>query len=260
MAQVEGGELMVIQRGQESKQRRPSEGAYKGASTAGWNDGPWWKDSSSRRDFGTVNGQVEGTKLAKVSAEAYASDYFIPQGGVEEAAKKAAEILNESNPTRSSDIFLSIQAISYNAPADLFGGNVQLQSQEKPSVADPGSKPEELVCFALYLYDPIHGITFHTVSQGLPQKWIGWINNDPTGEGVGLGGLPEDVQEIVNDGGVDPREWVSEWVEEVLVLSVGVVAQRYVARRMGVGEGGLGRGKARQAVVDAGAGEAARAM
>ena len=257
---MEGGDLMVIQRGQESKQRRPSEGAYKGASTAGWNDGPWWKDSTDKRDFGAVKGLVEGTKLAKVSAEAYANDHFAPQGGVEEAAKKAAEVLSESNPTRSSDIFLAIQAISYDGPTDLFGGDGQSQAQEKPSVADPDSKPEELACFAVYLYDPVHSITFHTVTQSLSQKWINWVNNDATSEAAGPGGLPGDIQEIVNEGGVDPREWVSEWVEEVLALGVGVVAQKYVARRMGIGEGGLGRGKAREAVVEAGAGEAARAM
>ena len=251
---------MVIQRGQESKQRRPSEGAYRGASTAGWNDGPWWRESTTKRDFGSVKGLVEGTKLVKVSAEAYANDYFAPQGGVEEAAKKATEALSESNPTRSSDIFLAIQAINHDAPKDFFGGDNQSQSQEKPAVADPDSKPEELVCFAVYLYDPVHSITFQTVSQALSQRWIDWVNNDATGESAVASGLPEDIQEIVQGGGVDPREWVSEWIEEALGLGVGMVAQRYVARRMGIGEGGLGRGKAREVIVEAGAGEAARAM
>ena len=260
MAQVEGGELMVIQRGQESKQRRPSEGAYNGTNTAGWNDGPWWRDNTGKRDFGAVKGLVEGTKLAKVSAEAYANDYFTPQGGVEEAAKKATETLSESNPTRSSDIFISIQAVNYDAAADLFGGITQPQEHDKHSITEPESGPEELVCFALYLHDPVHAITFQTITQTLPQKWIHWINHDSTSEAEGASGLPEDVRELVNEGGVDPREWVSEWVEETLSLGVGVLAQRYVARRMGVGEGGLGRGKARQAIVDAGAGEAARAM
>lgn len=60
--------------------------------------------------------------------------------------------------------------------------------------------------------------------------------------------------------GVDPREWVAEWLEETLSLTVGVVAQRYVARRMGVGEGGIGRGKRREEVVESGGGEAARAI
>ena len=77
------------------------------------------------------------------------------------------------------------------------------------------------------------------------------------------GGVPAEIREIIEGGGVDPREWVAEWVEEALSLSIGVLAQRYVARRMGVGEaaGGLG-GKHRQkveAIVNDGAGEAARA-
>ena len=60
--------------------------------------------------------------------------------------------------------------------------------------------------------------------------------------------------------GVDPREWVAEWLEEMLSLAVGIIAQRYVARRMGVGEGGIGRGKRREEIVDSGGGEAARAI
>ena len=51
--------------------------------------------------------------------------------------------------------------------------------------------------------------------------------------------------EIIQSGGVDPREWVAEWMEELLSTAVGVVAQQYVAKRMGVGEGGIGRGKQR---------------
>ncbi len=75
----------------------------------------------------------------------------------------------------------------------------------------------------------------------------------------------ESIEEIISSGGIDPREWVSEWVEEALSLVVGVVSQRYVARRMGVGEGGAAKGKLRadlgqQALVESGGGEAARAM
>ena len=74
------------------------------------------------------------------------------------------------------------------------------------------------------------------------------------------GQLPQEIVEIIDAGGVDPREWVAEWVEEILTLGTGVVAQRYVARRMGVGEGGIGKGKARQEeIMSDGGGEAARA-
>jgi len=246
---------MVIQRGSESTQRRGSEGGYTGGS-AGWNDGPWWRHHDAR-DLGVVKGLVEGTKLVRVSAESYATDFFAARGGVEEAAKQATEILSETNPVRSSDIFLAIQAISHSTPDDLFGGSA---SAEKTGGVEEPKEDDELVAFAVYLHDPIHGISFKTISQAIPQKWVQWLDATvPTSEDGQEQYLPTEIQEIIQAGGVDPREWVAEWMEETISLSVGIVAQRYVARRMGVGEGGIGRGKAREAVVEAGGGEAARA-
>lgn len=259
MAQVEGGDLLVIQRGHESKQRRGSDAGYTGAlgGSSGWSDGPWWRQATEARNLGAVKGLIEGTKLSKVSAETYANDYFAARGGVEEAAKQATEILSESNPTRSSDIFLAMQAISQTTPKDLFGGSAAEQNTDE-GVVDP-EEEDALISFAIYLHDPIHGITFHTVTQTLPQKWIEWLDASATSDST-ESGLPEEIAEIVNTGGVDPREWVAEWVEELLALGVGVVAQRYVARRMGVGQGGIGRGKARQEALESGGGEAARAV
>ncbi|KAI9758604.1 MAG: hypothetical protein M4579_002980 [Chaenotheca gracillima] len=282
MAQVEGGDLMVIQRGQEASPRRGSDAGV-AASSSGWSDGPWWRHTSEKRDLGAVKGIIEGTKLAKVSAESYATDFYGPRGGVEEAAKKAAEVLSESNPVRCSDIFLSIQAISYRAPDDHFGGRGADTKEE--GVVDHDDQPDELMSFAIFLLDPVHSLTFHAVTQALPQKWVEWLEASPSAipeesatspsreKSTGFFGrpsqeggrsfdptMPEEIAEIVASGGVDPREWVAEWVEEILSLGTGVVAQQYVARRMGVGQGGLGRGKAREQALDSGAGEAARAI
>ncbi|KAH7066197.1 maintenance of telomere capping protein 1 [Paraphoma chrysanthemicola] len=252
MAQVEGGDLMVIQRGSESTQRSSIDG-YRGGG-GGWNDGPWWRDTE-KRDLSVVKGLVEGTKLVRVSAEAYASEFFAARGGVEQAAKQATEVLSESNPVRSSDIFLAIQAISFSAQGDLFGTS---SSEEKGTVEEQ-KDDEEQVAFAVYLHDPIHGISFKGLSQAFPLKWAEWLDAPANIEAEGEEQLPTEIREIIETGGVDPREWVSEWMEETINLSVGIVAQRYVARRMGVGEGGLGRGKAREEIVEAGGGEAARA-
>ncbi|RFU32744.1 hypothetical protein B7463_g3621, partial [Scytalidium lignicola] len=280
MAQVEGGDLMVIQRGHESSARRSSDVGYKGGS-AGWNDGPWWRQSNETRDIGAVKGLVEGTKLVRVGAEVYATEYYASHGGIELAAQRATENLSESNPVRSSDIFLAVQAISHDAPEDLFQGPAK--EPEKSAVIEDKEQPDELISFAIYLHDPVHSITYHTLSQSMPAKWIRWLDapsattftpassgspgQQASGffDGEGEGGyqaahLPEEIAEIIESGGVDPREWVAEWVEEVLSLATGVVAQRYVARRMGVGEGGIGRGKARvEDVMGNGGGEAARA-
>ncbi|KAJ5586934.1 uncharacterized protein N7459_002699 [Penicillium hispanicum] len=270
MAQVEGGDLLVIQRGQESAPKRGLDvGGY--ISSAGWHDGPWWRTVTpgTPRTINAVPGAVEASKLARASAESYASEYFASRGGLEEAAKQATEVLSESNPVRSSDIFLAIQAVSQPVSKELFQAAPSGEKATSPGAVD-AEETEEEIAFALYLHDPVHGIAFHAVSQAIPQKWIEWLdasapapeNPDSEDAQVPHAVVPEAIAEIVESGGVDPREWVAEWVEETLSLAAGVVAQRYVARRMGVGEGGIGKGKMRAeqaTTVESGAGEAARA-
>lgn len=271
MAQVEGGDLLVIQRGQESAPKRGLDvGGY--ISSAGWNDGPWWRTVTpgQPRTVNAVPGATEASKLARASAESYATEYFSSRGGIEEAAKQATEVLSETNPVRSSDIFLAIQAITQTVSKDLFQAGASGEKEPTSGAVEP-DEPEEEISFALYLHDPVHGIAFHTISQTVPQKWIEWLdasapaveNPDAEDAQVPRAVTPEAIAEIVESGGVDPREWVAEWIEETLSLAAGVVAQRYVARRMGVGEGGVGKGKMRaeQAnTVESGAGEAARAI
>ncbi|KAJ5691040.1 hypothetical protein N7488_011775 [Penicillium malachiteum] len=268
MAQVEGGDLLVIQRGQESSPKRTLDvGGY--ISSAGWNDGPWWRTVTpgNPRTINAVSGTVEGSKLARASAESYATEYFSSRGGLEEAAKQASEVLSESNPVRSSDIFLAIQAIRQTVSADLFQAGAS--GEKDTSGAVEPEEAEDEIFFALYLHDPIHGIAFHTISQSVPAKWIEWLDasapavEDAEDAQVAHAEVPEAILEIIESGGVDPREWIAEWVEETLSLSAGVIAQRYVARRMGVGEGGAGKGKMRAeqaSTVESGAGEAARAI
>ena len=254
MSQVEGGDLLVFQRGSEGSQRRGSDAAYTGGGSAGWNDGPWWR-AGGQRSVGSVPGLEVGTKLVRATAESYANEFYAARGGIEEAIKQSTQILSESNPVRSSDIFLAIQAITYTPSAELFAGSTSEETKPTGGMID-GREPDELLLFAVYLHDPIHDISFSVVSQSVPSKWLQWLDAPS-----GVNELPEEIREIIEQGGVDPREWVSEWVEEALSLSVGVVAQRYVARRMGVGEGGAGKGKMKVSgqAVDGGAGEAARA-
>jgi hypothetical protein len=259
MSQVEGGDLMVIQKGQEASPRRGSDVNNSSRSIGGWNDGPWWR-AADKRSINAVKGVSEGSKLAKASAGSYASEYFVSRGGVEEAAKAATKTLSESNPTRNSDIFLAIQALTQMASDEAVPAKDEDGQGGMKDVDD--AKDREEVVFAIYLHDPIHGIDFRTLSQSVPSQWVEWL--DASGANGGEE-LPESIAEIIESGGVDPREWVAEWIEEALTLGVGVVAQRYVARRMGIGEGGVGKGKMKadrgaSEMVESGGGEAARAI
>lgn len=276
MAQVEGGELLVLQRGQESSQKSSDDQAASGNNNrAGWSDGPWWRSGSEKRSLGSVGGLREGTKLAKASAEGYANDYYAARGGVEAAAKAATEVLSESNPVRCSDIFLAFQAIEHEQDGALFGGapsTIESGSNEGETEGiTPSPEKEDLVSFAIYLHDPIHGITFSTLTQPLPAQWTSWLStakeNKDDEHDHNPPSLPAEIATIIHTGGVDPREWVAEWLEETLTLGVGVVAQRYVARRMGVGVTGPNIGGAaaleggkRYGVEEAGGGEGARVL
>ena len=275
MSQVEGGDLLVIQRGQESTLRSPA--AEKSAasiftqqSAAGWRDGPWWRQTDVPRDLGTVQGLVEGSKLCRASAEGYAVEYFSAHGGIEQAKQRAAEPMSESNPVRSSDLFLSVQAINVTSDEALFAGSTAVEKEKEESVvAEEDDDADGEVCFAVFILDPVHEIQYSAVSQRVPARWIHWLDapatpltpaSDDDDFQAEFGRVPDEIREIIESGGVDPREWVAEWVEEALGLSVGVVAQKYVARRMGVGEGGIGKGKQKvESVLQDGGNEAARA-
>ncbi|RGP73329.1 maintenance of telomere capping 1 [Fusarium sporotrichioides] len=262
MAQVEGGDLLVIQRGQESHSRRSTDSA------AGWHDGPWWRQTDTARELGLINGLPEGTKLCRANAESHANEYFSANGGVEAAKLKATEDVSETNPVRTSDLFLAVQAIAVDSDGTLFARTASAEKEKQSSnVQDQDDEDEELICFAVFILDPVHDIEFYTVSQSIPARWVQWLDTPaPLTPHSGEDGdasdanVPDEIRDIIESGGVDPREWVAEWLEELLNLSIGTVAQRYVARRMGVGEGGLGRGKKRmEDLVQDNAGEAARA-
>lgn len=264
MAQVEGGDLVVLHRGSDGPGRPRS-----ASETPAWRDGPWWRAASPPRDMGVVKGLVEGTKLCRASAEGFAGEYFAAHGGIEEARRLATEPLSEENPVRTSDLFLAVQAVGLTSDTSLFArGSAAEKEEEEAAVGSPPGADEQ-VAFAVFILDPVHEIEFPALSQAFPARWARWLDapapltptsDDDDEELDEVATTPEEIREIIEAGGVDPREWVSEWVEEALGLAVGIVAQRYVARRMGVGEGGIGRGKKRmEEVVGEGGGETARA-
>ncbi|CAK7210200.1 hypothetical protein SCUCBS95973_000698 [Sporothrix curviconia] len=324
MAQVEGGDLLVVQRGQEAQPGHHGDGGNYGRDSAGWRDGPWWRAVDQPRDLGTVVGLREGTKLCRASAEAYANEYYAAhygmssekgeggargdsKRGLEVARQRAVEPVSEENPVRRSDLFLAVQALSIaGGRGDDDDDDEDDDDDDEDDTDDKSSKEEEddMVSFAVYIHDPVHEIAYHTVSQAIPAKWVRWLDARPASANANNtltpatsggedesedssdedsdeevekqkkqqqqkqqqqkkteeGSLPDDIRVIVDSGGVDPREWAAEWIEETLCLAVGVVAQRYVAHRMGVGAGSIGRGKRPvDEVLADGAGEAARA-
>jgi len=239
MQQVEGGDLLVVQKGKEAKPRSSLGGAQE------WASGPWYKSPESRNLNPLIGGTVEeGVKLARAAAEGYALEYTSSPTYI-----ASQDSSNPDNPTRKSDIFLSIQPITNPTPTYLIPS-----TSGDPTAGEDADGEENLTTFALHLSDPIHHISYSTLSQSIPARWFDWIDSPAHS-------LHADISAIVEEGGVDPREWVVEWVEETLGLAVGVVAQRYVAKRMNVGGAlGMGKGKEREVISGSGGGEVARAV
>ncbi|KAM0258464.1 hypothetical protein ACHAQJ_003803 [Trichoderma viride] len=238
MQQVEGGELHVVQRGHENGPARSRD------NSAGWDDGPWWRQVDQPRELGVVKGLVEGTKLCRVNAESYATEYFAAQGGIEAVRTEARSGNGDPSTLRTSDLFLSVQAIVTDQDKTLFG-RTAAEVKEKKESDDAEEENEEEFRFAIFIVDPVHEIEYATISQPIPAKWARWLEaprpmTPESGDDV-PGSLHnrvhEDIRSIVETGELDPREWVAGWVKDSLTLSAGIVAQWYVARRMQVGVG-----------------------
>ena len=203
MQQVEGGDLMVVQKG----------GGRADTSGLG---GPWYKEMR-KRELNAAAGLQEGIKLAGVAAESFAREFLRADAAEEEPSKE--------NPTRKSNIFLAIQP--------------SIHSPDAVGKVEEGQVEDQVVSFAIHLFDPVHGLSFSTVSQALPAQWLEWLDAPPpAGTAPGEWAVPEVIRNIMDIGGIDPREWIVEWVEEAMGLAVGVVAQRYVAKRMRIGDSG----------------------
>ena len=221
MQQVEGGDLLVVQRGGGSRPRSSLDGAF---------GGPWYK-GMERRDLHATAGLQEGVKLAGAAAESYAQEFL-------QTSDASSDPTSKDNPTRKSNIFLSIQPTIYSQqPSTVASG------EKEPAGEAPEEQEDQVIVFAIHLFDPVHGISYSTVSQALPAQWLEWLDAPPPADAApGEWAVPDVIRNIMDIGGIDPREWIVEWVEEAVGLAVGVVAQRYVAKRMRIGDSGSHEG------------------
>jgi len=162
---------------------------------------------SQKRDLNICEGLEEALKLAKV----YATEIELTQANLAEPARTPSEETDSNVPVHVSHIHLSIQPTTYNISPPT---TPPPQPTDRPSTPMAVSPPENIFAYVLYLLDPVHQIEFNTISQGFPGEWIRW----------------QDDREEVADA-------VADWIEDGLRLAVAVVAQSYVAKRMGIGEG-----------------------
>lgn len=129
--------------------------------------------------------------------------------------------------SRISNIYLSIQPSSTDTEEENTGDMKPNPERHRPSPIIISSSSPRTFQFTIYLKDPEHNIEFSTVSQSFPLQWAEWLDSPDSSFG---------------SESVDPRDWVIDWVEEGLGLSIGVLAQTYVSKRMGLSDLPLSRG------------------
>ena len=72
--------------------------------------------------------------------------------------------------------------------------------------------------------DISNDITIITKSQPMPLRWAQWLDGEKL----------KSLEASDEEESVDPKEWVKDWIKQSLNLSIGVLAQEYVIKRMGV--------------------------
>lgn len=241
MDQVEGGgELtLVVQKGKE-RHRRGS--------------------VVEKRELGVFRGSLEqGQKLAKASIDEFLltaastdkakptsednstkeeqqqeeEETTVDENGIVSKRRVGTEKKSES---RMSNIYLSIQPVSADAdkPNTTSGPALVGVANSTPAPTIISSSSPHAFQFIVYLSDPEHNINFSTVSQSFPLQWAEWLDSPDSAFESGSTNATDESDSKSTSISADPREWVIDWVEEGLGLSVGVVAQTYVSKRMGL--------------------------
>lgn len=168
--------------------------------------------------FERVMEQVEGGSL---SVEAKDREGTLDVNAIPESASVAKKMslaaiedqIRDAATTgekdeRTSKIYLSIQAFTVPRAA--------VDSREGDATEDVAEEVE--LALLMTVHDAANSISFSATSQSFPTSWT-----------------VLSLQTV--DAAIQPRDWINEWLEETLQLTAGVLAQRYVARRMGIDKG-----------------------
>lgn len=149
---------------------------------------------------------IDGEKLCFANLESAVKDYL----KVETAQEKSEEDIEEIN---KSNIFVSIQPITTRLE-----GQEPKKGEEQATLID--SNNQESFSFTIMLKDITNDITIITRTQAFPLRWAEWLTGKTT--------VNSEEDEI------NPADWVKTWIREGLDLSIGVLAQQYVIKRMGI--------------------------
>lgn len=129
------------------------------------------------------------------------------QKAIEFEKNENTEMNEKLKLINKSNVFISILPISIET-SDIIDENEISIDQNNKSFQ-----------FVIILKDITNNITIKTKTQAFPLIWNGWLTGKET--------------EKFNEFDINPKEWVKDWIKDGLNVSIGIVAQEYVIKRMG---------------------------
>lgn len=125
---------------------------------------------------------------------------------IEDTIKRYKEE-TDADSSKESKIFISVVGVI----VPIQDGSV---AKELESVLDPAREGNFSLIFVLK--DITNNIQIIQKSQSIPEKWIKWVLN----------------YKHFEEKDIDPSKWVSEWIEQLIILNFQILAQNYVIKRI----------------------------
>lgn len=181
------------------------------------------------KNLGIFYGKLsDGEKLIKANIDSIIKEDEKLSLNKEEVDEKEG---NVEKLRRTTKIYIGVLACATQTHKD---GVAIAGGEESDTIIIDSYSPQSFT-FTAILRDVTHDLTFINRSQPFPLKWAKWLDGSAVkdekkqeegGDGTTTSATPSE------DEGIDPSEWVVDWVNRGLDMTFGILSQSYIIKRM----------------------------
>ncbi|OWB74752.1 hypothetical protein B5S31_g4571 [[Candida] boidinii] len=183
------------------------------------------------KNLGIFYGKLsDGEKLIKANIDSIIKEDEKILNEDTEEVKVSNKNKNNNNSRRITKIYIGVLACATQTHKD------NINSEESDTIIIDSYSPQSFT-FTAILRDVTHDLTFINRSQPFPLKWAKWLDGSAVKDEK-KGEEEEEEEEGDNttatseDEGIDPSEWVVDWVNRGLDMTFGILSQSYIIKRM----------------------------
>lgn len=179
------------------------------------------------KNLGIFYGKLsDGEKLIKANIDSIIKE---DEKNLNEDTEEVEVTNKNNNSRRITKIYIGVLACATQTHKD------NINSEESDTIIIDSYSPQSFT-FTAILRDVTHDLTFINRSQPFPLKWAKWLDGSAVKDEKK--GEEEEKEEGDNttatseDEGIDPSEWVVDWVNRGLDMTFGILSQSYIIKRM----------------------------